>query len=113
MGGDGGHHQIAVQETFRDMIRIVIENLFVFLLPTILYVGWVAFRRNDWPGLFAVLRTAPLVYLFVAGAIMMLIALLAFSSRTGHRPGESYVPPSFDGGKFQPGHSAPSAPAPK
>lgn len=95
------------------MIRIVIENLFVFLLPTILYVGWVAFRRNDWPGLFAVLRTAPLVYLFVAGAIMMLIALLAFSSRTGHRPGESYVPPSFDGGKFQPGHSAPSAPAPK
>lgn len=113
MGGDGGHHQIAVQETFCDMIRIVIENLFVFLLPTILYVGWVAFRRNDWPGLFAVLRAAPLVYLFVAGAIMMLIALLAFSSRTGHRPGESYVPPSFDGGKFQPGHSAPSAPAPK
>lgn len=95
------------------MIRIVIENLFIFLLPTILYVGWVAFRRNDWPGLFTVLRNAPLVYLFISGAAMMLIALLAFSTRTGHKPGEGYVPPSFDGGKFQPGHSAPPAPAPQ
>lgn len=93
------------------MIRIVIENLFVFLLPTLLYVGWVAFRRNDWPGLLNVLKEAPLVYLFVAGAVMMLTALLAFSSRTGHRPGEGYVPPSFEGGTLNPGHSVPTEPA--
>jgi hypothetical protein len=92
------------------MIRIVIENLFVFLLPTLIYIGWVAFVRNDWPGLFAVLKAAPLVYLFIAGAVMMLLALLVFSSRTGNAPGEAYVPPSFEGGKLNPGHSVPANP---
>ena len=90
------------------MIRIVIENVFVFLLPTLIYIGWVAFVRNDWPGLFAVLKAAPLVNLFIAGAVMMLLALLVFSSRTGNAPGEAYVPPSFEGGKFNPGHSVPA-----
>ena len=90
------------------MIRIVVENLFVFLLPTLLYIGWVAFVRNDWPGLFTVLKAAPLANLFISGAVMMLIALLVFSSRTGHRPGESYVPPSIEHGKLSPGHSVPA-----
>jgi TRAP-type C4-dicarboxylate transport system permease small subunit len=113
MGRDRWHHQVALPETFHIMTRIVVENLFVFLLPTFLYVGWVAFRRNDWPGLLNVLKAAPLIYLFVAGAVMMLTALLAFSSRTGHRPGEGYVPPSFEGGTLSPGHSVPTEPAKK
>lgn len=86
------------------MIRIVIENIIVFLIPTLIYVAWIAFRRNQWPGLFRVLSDAPLVWLFVSGATLMLSALLLFSSSSGGRPGEAYVPPSLQNGEIVPGH---------
>lgn len=86
------------------MIRIVIENLFFFLLPTMAYITYIAFRRNDWPGLWQVLRDAPLVSLFVTGAVLMFATFILFSTATGHRPGESYTPPAYSGGKLVPGH---------
>lgn len=88
------------------MIRIVLENIFFFLLPTISYLVYVAFKRDDWPGLWTVLRNAPLVQLFVTGAALMIVTLVAFSSTSGHRPGEAYTPPSYEDGKLQPGNSA-------
>jgi hypothetical protein len=93
------------------MIRILIENIFVFLLPTLVYVGWIAFVRNDWPGLGAVLKAAPLFRLFVLGALLMLATLTLLASRHENKPGQSYVPPSFEGGKFEPGHVADPPPA--
>ena len=94
------------------MIRITIENIFVFLLPVIGYIAWEAFKRNDWPGLAAVLRDAPLIKLFVAGAALMLTTLALFSSRSHNTPDEAYVPPVFKDGKLQPGHAvAPDPPA--
>ena len=90
------------------MIRIIIENLFFFLLPTIVYIGWIAFKRNDWPGLGSVIRDAPLLKLFLLGAASMLITLVAFSSRSQNAPGEAYEPPVFKDGKLQPGHSVPA-----
>lgn len=89
------------------MIRIVIENLFVFLVPTLAYIAWVAFVRNDWPGLWQVLRNAPLAALFVTGAALMLATLVAFSSKSRNSPGEAYVPPVLQDGKLKPGHSVP------
>lgn len=86
------------------MIRIVIENIIVFLIPTLLYIAWSAFRRNEWPGLYRVLAEAPLVWLFVSGAAVMLSALLLFSSYSGGKPGEAYVPPSLENGRIVPGH---------
>ena len=46
------------------MIRIVIENIFLFMLPTVLYLAWVAFTENEWAGLPTVIREAPLLRLF-------------------------------------------------
>lgn len=88
------------------MMRIVIENIFFFLLPTLLYVAWFAYTENSWPGLGHVIKQAPLGKLFVSGAVLMLATLMLFSTRSGNRPGEAYVPPSFEGGKLQPGHRA-------
>ncbi|MCB1483902.1 MAG: hypothetical protein KDJ17_03320 [Hyphomicrobiaceae bacterium] len=88
------------------MIRIVLENLFLFLLPTLAYLSYIAYQRNDWPGLWKVLAEAPLVQLFVTGAFLMIATLLAFSSASGHRPGEAYTPPSYQDGKLLPGHGA-------
>lgn len=86
------------------MIRIVLENIFFFLLPTIIYLVYTAFKRNDWPGLWAVLKEAPLAQLFVTGAFLMITTLIAFSSSSGHKPGEAYTPPSYHDGKVEPGH---------
>lgn len=90
------------------MIRIVIENFFIFLAPTLLYLGWVAFVRNDWPGLWTVLRDAPLIRLFVLGAALMLTTLTLFASRHHNTPDQTYVPPSFEDGKLVPGHAEPA-----
>ncbi len=87
------------------MIRIVIENIFFFLLPTFLYIVWIAFSEDDWVGLTTVVSRAPLVRLFFAGAALMFGTLLAFSSRTYNDPNDVYVPASVVDGKLEPAHS--------
>jgi hypothetical protein len=87
------------------MIRIVIENIFFFMLPTVLYLAWVAFTENEWAGLPTVIRQAPLLRLFVAGAALMLATLVTFSSRSHNGPHDVYVPPSIEDGKIEPGHT--------
>jgi len=87
------------------MIRIVIENIFFFLLPTFLYVAWIAFLQDEWEGLTTVLGRAPLIRLFFAGAALMLAVLFVFSDRTYNSPNDVYVPASVVNGKLEPGHS--------
>ena len=87
------------------MIRIVIENIFLFMLPTVLYLAWVAFTENEWAGLPTVVREAPLLRLFVAGAALMLATLVTFPSRSHNSPHDVYVPPSIEDGKIEPGHT--------
>jgi hypothetical protein len=87
------------------MIRIVLENVFFFLLPTLLYVAWVAFKNDEWVGLSAVMREAPLLRLFFAGAALMLTTLIVLSSWTYNAPQDVYVPQSMQDGKLEPGHA--------
>lgn len=89
------------------MIRIVIENVFFFLLPTLAYIAFIAFKTNRWPGLGTVMKGAPLLKLFAAGAALMVTTLIAFSSTSGGRPGDTYQPPVFKDGHVEPGHSTP------
>ena len=89
------------------MIRVVIENIFFFLLPTLAYIAFVAFKSDRWPGLDVVLKQAPLLKLFGLGAALMLTTLVVFSSTSGGRPGEAYEPPVFKDGKVEPGHTTP------
>jgi hypothetical protein len=87
------------------MIRIVVENIFFFLLPTLVYIAWVAFKEDEWSGLPAIVRRAPLLRLFIAGAALMLLTLVTFSSRSHNSPDDVYVPQSMHDGKLQPGHA--------
>lgn len=86
------------------MIRVVLENIIFLLLPTICYLVYVAYQRDDWPGLWKVLMDAPLLQLVVTGAVLMVAMLFIFSSSSGHKPGEAYTPPSYHDGKLEPGH---------
>jgi len=87
------------------MIRIVVENVFFFLLPTVFYIAWVAFRDDEWRGLGKIFREAPLLPLFVAGAALMLTTLVAFSSGSQNTPQDVYVPQSMRDGKLEPGRT--------
>jgi hypothetical protein len=84
------------------MIRIVVENIFFFLLPTLFYIAWVAFRDNEWSGLGKIFRDAPLFKLFIAGAALMLTTLIAYSSRSHNSPQDDYVPQSMQDPKLDP-----------
>lgn len=87
------------------MIRIVIENILLFLLPTIIYVAYVYLTRDDEkPGAARVLNDAPLIWLFIAGAVLMLATLVTFGSMSGGKPGQTYTPPVLKDGHIEPGH---------
>lgn len=105
MGRHGWHYTGPASETDRDMIRFLLENIFFFLLPTLAYVAYVAYQRQDWPGLWHILRQAPLLRLFLLGGALMMSTLFLLSSYTGHSPLEGYTPPAFEDGQVRPGHS--------
>lgn len=83
------------------MIRIIIENILLFLLPTVIYVIYVAATRdNKHKGLF---DEAPLAWLLVAGCVLVVLVLATYGSDTRGRPGQTYVPPSMKDGQIEPG----------
>lgn len=96
------------------MIRTVIENVLLFLLPTFLYLAWVLFQRSraeagddeagDQQTVTRLLDGAPLLWLFVSGALLVIVTLTAFGSSSGGKPGQHYAPSVFKDGKIQPSH---------
>ncbi len=85
------------------MIRIIVENVLLFLAPTVCYLVYVALTRPDAKGGVAALDDAPLIWLFAAGAALVLVTLLFFSSTSGGLPGQSYQPPVIKDGRIEPG----------
>jgi hypothetical protein len=86
------------------MIRIVIENILLFLLPTVIYVAYVALKRRvEGASGGNILDDAPLVWLFAAGAVLVIATLVVFGSTSGGKPGQTYQPPVFRDGKIEPG----------
>lgn len=92
------------------MIRVIVENMLLFLLPTLIYVGYMllvrpqdqASAQGGTAG--GVLDDAPLLWLFVAGAALVLVTLIAFGSSSGGRPGQHYEPSVLKDGRIEPGH---------
>lgn len=95
------------------MIRVMIENLLLFLLPTVLYLAYRFVQRSRAQGemqsaaskgLQQDINDAPFLWLFAAGAGLVLATLIAFSSTDSGKPGQTYYPPEIKDGKLIPGH---------
>ena len=86
------------------MIRVVVENVLLFLLPTAMYVGYVLLTRRTTSG-GGVFDDAPLVWLFVAGALLVAATLIYYATITpGGLPGQTYTPPRMGkDGRIEPG----------
>jgi hypothetical protein len=85
------------------MIRVVIENILLFLTPMAMYIAYMLLtRRADSAG--AVVSDAPLIWLFVAGALLVVATLVFYGSTSGGRPGQVYIPPHMGkDGRIEPG----------
>jgi hypothetical protein len=83
----------------------VIENIVLFLLPTLAYVAYVYLTRPDGnqQSATAILQEAPIFILIGLGAAIVLMAVVAFGSSSGGKPGQSYQPPVMKDGKILPG----------
>jgi hypothetical protein len=86
------------------MIRVVIENILLFLLPTAMYVAYVLLVRRGATPAGEALNDAPLVWLFVAGAALVVGTLVFYGSTSGGKPGQVYIPPHVKNGHIEPGH---------
>ena len=87
------------------MIRVVIENILLFLLPAAVYIGYMLLMRSSDTSAGAVVNDAPLVWLFVAGALLVAATLIYYATTTpGGRPGQVYTPPHIGkDGRIEPG----------
>ena len=85
------------------MIRVVIENILLFLLPTAMYVGYVLLTRSN-TSTGTVINDAPLIWLFVTGALLVGATLVYYGTTTpGGSPGAVYTPPRMKDGQIEPG----------
>jgi hypothetical protein len=85
------------------MIRIFIENLLLFLAPTLAYVAYTFLRRRSVGDPNPVLNDAPLLWLFLAGVLLMVGMMVMFATNSGWKPGDAYQPPVYKDGRIEPG----------
>lgn len=105
------------------MLRLVVENILLFLLPTLLYVGYVLLRRhlddgaqqanqtgNDQPetsppsaNVGHVLSDAPFIWLALIGAGLVFAVLALYGSISTSNPDGRYEPAVYKDGKIVPG----------
>jgi hypothetical protein len=87
------------------MIRVIIENVLLFLLPSAMYVAYMLLvRRGDAPP-GTVVSDAPLVWLFAAGALLVTVVMVYYATVSpGGPPGQAYTPPRMGkDGRIEPG----------
>ena len=87
------------------MIRVVIENILLFVLPAAVYIGYMLLMRTGNASATAVVNDAPLVWLFVVGALLVAATLIYYATVTpGGTPGQVYTPPRMGkDGRIEPG----------
>lgn len=91
------------------MIRIIVINLLLLLLPTVIYFSYIYLRRQQAPDA-EILADAPIFWLLAAGAVLSLLVLIFFVDWTGNVPGGRYVAPHYEDGVIIPGHIEPREP---
>jgi hypothetical protein len=87
------------------MIRIAIEIVLLFLLPTAAYLGYALLMRPARPAK-AVIGEAPLVWLGISGVVLVFATLIYYGSTSARMGGgdQTYTPARIKDGQIEPGH---------
>lgn len=82
------------------MIRIILWNLFLFLLPFAISWAWAWWLKRRQPNV----ETRRNYALTTAiGTVLVLTSLLVWRFNSGDQPGTTYVPPQLKDGQVVPG----------
>lgn len=92
------------------MIRIVLQNLLLFLLPTLIYLGYRALVARSPGAIRRAIDEAPYGWLTLTGLAVVGVFVALFATTDGGRPGQVYIPPAMKDGKLVPGHYLPDQP---
>lgn len=91
------------------MGRVIFTNLLLFCLP---FAAWMVWLRLFGPKDDKPVDQSRVVWLVVAGLVLVLANFFLLGQLTGAAPDSTYVPPSVVDGKVVPGHFEPATPAP-
>ena len=86
------------------MLRVFFTIVLPLVLPTALYLGWIALVRAPQPR--GGMAWAALPWLWLAGTGIVLLALVLFVVTVGFGTTQHgvYVPPRYENGRIVPGH---------
>ncbi|MGH1419304.1 MAG: DUF6111 family protein [Hyphomicrobiaceae bacterium] len=93
------------------MIRIVIENLLLLLLPTLVYFAFIYLTRRKSKTGREIVNDAPLMWLFAAGVLCAITAIAFFIDTKDGGPGGRYIPTIYKDGELIPGRIEESKPS--
>jgi hypothetical protein len=85
------------------MIRVLVINLLLFLLPFLLYAAWRWLVRGERNGR-QMVSDAPLFVLMGLGLTLVAIGLFTLASYEETGIEGRYVPPAIKDGRIEPGH---------
>jgi hypothetical protein len=88
------------------MIRIALELILLFLLPTVAYLAYALLTRPARPAR-EVVRAAPFIGLGMAGAALVFGTLIYYGVVTDTTKGgvdQTYTPARMKDGQIEPGH---------
>jgi len=89
------------------MLRVVLTIVLPLLLPTALYLLWVATVGSTAEGRVIRWTAVPWLWLAGAGAVLLVIALVVVTVHFGTPQEGVYVPPRWQGDRIIPGHIEP------
>jgi Family of unknown function (DUF6111) len=91
------------------MLRVVLTIVLPLLLPTVLYLLWIATLGPSHDGGAIPWTAMPWVWLAGAGAILLAIVLFVVTVHFGSSQEGVYVPPRWQGDRIVPGHVEPKS----
>lgn len=92
------------------MLRVLLTIVLPLLLPTAIYVAWISFASRSAGRGRVRLDALPLVWLALAGVILLTLVLVTISVHFGAPVRGRYVPPRYENGQVVPPHIEPAQP---
>jgi hypothetical protein len=89
------------------MLRVLLTIVLPLLLPTAIYMAWVSFASRAASGERLRLGAMPLVWLALAGVLLLAAVLVTVTVHFGQPVRGRYVPPRYEDGHVVPPHLEP------